>query len=61
MDFEEIVQGVETPIVLFAPFEYPEEFILCEDCGRYVRARPTAWQLHQDLTCQLYREAVGAA
>ena len=44
-------------IVSLAPLGEAEDFIRCEDCGRYVRARPTAWQLHQRITCALYQGA----
>ena len=58
MSFEEIVADIATDcIVLAAPLGEVEEFVLCEECNRLVRARPTAWQLHQKLTCQLYQEA----
>ena len=57
MTFEEITNGVETPIIVDAPLGHPEEFIRCENCGRLVRARPSAIALHEGLTCELYRQA----
>lgn len=58
MSFEEIVAGIATDcIVLAAPLGEIEEFVRCDDCGRLVRARPTAYRLHTKLTCKLYQEA----
>ena len=60
--FEEIIQGLESPIRLITTeLGQPEEFLQCEECGRWVRARDTAWQLHRDLTCELYRDAAEVA
>lgn len=60
MTFEEIVAGqVEGIVEAYDPvLEAVEECLRCEACGRLVRARPTAWQLHQKLTCGLYQEAL---
>lgn len=58
MTFEEIVEGVESPIVLAAPLGEVEEFIRCDRCERLVRARPSAIALHEGLTCELYAQAL---
>lgn len=55
MTFEEIVRGVESPLIVAAPLGEPEEFITCTECGRLVRARPSAYNLHRDITCWLYQ------
>jgi hypothetical protein len=62
MTFSEIIQGLDSPIIIAAPLGEDEEFIHCEKCDRYVRARPGAWRLHEDLTCELYQQGqkVGA-
>lgn len=59
MTFEEIVADqVEGIVIAYDPaLGEVEECLRCEQCGRLVRARPTAWQLHQKLTCGLYQEA----
>ena len=59
MTFEEIVAEQLEVIVLadLSNLGQVEECLRCEGCGRLVRARPTAWQLHQKLTCKLYQEA----
>lgn len=56
MTFQEIIAGQLDDIVeTYAPLGEVEDFVRCDDCGRLVRARPTAWQLHQKITCELYR------
>jgi hypothetical protein len=57
MTFEEIVAGVETPIIVASPLGEPEEFVVCEHCERLVRARSGAWELHRRVTCELYLAA----
>lgn len=54
MTFEEIVQGLESPIRLITTeLGQPEEFLRCDECGHYVRARASAWELHLGTTCEL--------
>jgi hypothetical protein len=56
MTFEEITKGLDNPIRLITTeLGQPEEFLQCEECNHYVRARPEAWELHTSGICELRR------